>query len=248
MDKSYFRRIAPIALVTTILLSGCGEKSECDIPTRHVHRYTKSISDEIQIETYRDSETLYSYGYNWNEDYIEINKVDEEFYRVIGNKGLFEGDVNWPYLFNKMAEQEDYLMYFYEYDQLETYTVTDSDGNVQVKTRIVHHSGWHSNAYDSDNTGLVRLYHHKFFGYRVVNKNGKFKLEQSPIVDDIRQVINDYPYFSEKPVTEVYQEFRFNKYELGDLKPEDFDTFVHPDLDHPELEVDKLTLKVTIQT
>ena len=28
-------------LTGTLLLSGCGERSECNIPTRHVHKYIK---------------------------------------------------------------------------------------------------------------------------------------------------------------------------------------------------------------
>lgn len=243
--KFDLKRVLPFALTATILLSGCSEKSECDIPTRHVHRYTKEISDDIIIESYFDDEhlTLWS-GYNWNEDYIEINKVDEALYKLLNNKRLFDGATNWNYLFNVMASKKDYLMFYYYYTTIETYTTTDSDGKTTTHTRVVEHSGWHSNPYDSDNTGKTRLYHHRFYGYRVIYENGKFKLEQSPAVDDIREIINDYPYFSEDCVTEVYETFNFSKYELGKLSPEDFNTFKGPDLSNPDLNLGQVRERI----
>ena len=125
----------------------------------------------------------------------------------------------------------DYLMFYYEYYTTETYTTTDEDGNVETHTRTVRHDGWHSNPYDSDNTGDVRLYHHQFFGYRVVNKNGKYVLDKSPLADDIRDVIEEYPYFPQDCVEEVYASYKFKRRELGKLRPEDFDDFEHPNLE-----------------
>lgn len=235
MNNKFYKEIIPLALIITLLTS-CGKKSECELPTRHVHKYTKQITDTITIETYKDSEYLNSYGYIWNKDYIEINKVDEAVYKLLGNKGLFEGEKNWPYLFNVMSHQEDYLRFFYEYDTVEIYYVRDSEGRNIPHTKVVHHEGWTSNPLDSNNTGKTRLYHHRFFGYRIINENGKFRLEKSPIVDDVRQIINEYPYFTEDFVTEVYETFKFSRYELKDLSVDDFDVFKGPDLNNPNLE------------
>lgn len=142
-----------------------------------------------------------------------------------------------------MATHHDYLLFYYEYTTVESYTTTDSDGNVEIKTRTVHHDGWHSNPYDSDNTGKTRLYHHRYYGYRIVYKDGKFKVEQSPLVDDIREIINEYPYFSENCVTTVYEQFRFSEWELPYLSPEDFDIFVGPDLENKTLHIEKIMMK-----
>lgn len=241
MKKYNLKRVMPLALTATIFLSGCGEKSECDIPTRHVHKYTKQITDEIAIETYVDDEHLSLFGgYIWNEDYIEINKVDEKIYKLLKDNGLFEGTTNWNYLFNVMASKKDYLMFYYHYTTVETYTETDSEGNIEVKTRTVEHNGWTANPYDSNNTGRTRLFHHRFLGYKIVNENDKFKLKKSPAVDDIREIIMEYPYFKEDCTIEVYEEFLFNKYELGNISPYDyFNNFKGPDLDNPNLENNK---------
>lgn len=190
-----------------------------------------------------DDEHLNSSGYQWNEEYIEINKVDESVYKLFKSNKLFEGTNNWDYLYNLMASQKDYLKFYYEYTTTETYTTTDSDGNQTTHTRTEHHDGWHTNPYDSDNTGKTRLYHHKFYGYRVIYESDKFKLERSPYVDDIREIINEYPYFSENCVIEVYETFYFNKYELRYLSPEDFDVFDGPDLENPNLDIGESRIK-----
>lgn len=222
-------------LAGALLLSGCGKKSDCEIPSRHVHRYTKQITDEIVLEEYIDSEKLRVHGFDWNSDYIEITKHDERLYQILNKKQLFYGIDNWDYLFNVMKNNHDYLEFYYEYETLETYTTTDSKGNIEVHTRTVTHNGWHTNANDSDNTGLTRLYHHRYVGYRIVNVNGEYRLEASQPVDDIREIIEEYPYFSEDCTTKVYEQFKFKRGELKHLRPEDFDTFEHPDLSNPQL-------------
>lgn len=244
MNKLSLVKIAPYVLMAGLTISGCGEKSECELPSRHVHKYVKQFDNDIKIEKYMDKETLDYFGYHWTDDYIEITKDDEKVYKIIDRKGLFEGKNNWEYLYNKMATHHDYLEFYYEYTTIETYTVTDDDGNVEVKTRIVEHNGWHRNPYDSDNTGKTRLYHHRYYGHRIVNKNGKFKLEESPAVDDIREVIEMYPYFSEDCISLVYEQYRFSKYELPYLRPEDFDVFKQPDLGNKSLSLENEKIKV----
>jgi len=236
MNKSFSRVIISYFLMATMMLSGCGKKSECELPARHVHKYTKQVTDNIEIERYMDSERLNVEGYKWNNEYIEINKIDEELYKLFRKNGLFDGINNWDYLYNVMANCHDYLQFYYEYTTIETYTTTDSKGNITTHTRPVHHSGWHSNPYDSNNTGKTRLFHHRFYGYRVINKDGKFKLEKSNAVDDIRDIIYDYSYFSENCKTLVFEEYRFSKYQLGNLHPEDFNVFNGPDLENTSLE------------
>ena len=218
-------------LAGSMFLSGCGKKSECEIPSRHVHKYTKQVTEEISLEEYIDSEKLEYHGFDWNPDYIEINKHDEKLYKAINKKLLFNGSTNWDYLYNTMVQNnEDYLLFYYEYYTTEVYTTTDEDGHVEMHTKRVRHDGWHSNPYDSDNTGDVRLYHHRYSGYRIVNKNGNFVIESSPLVDDIRYVLEDYPYFNDYCIHEVYEKFKFKRSELKNLSPEDFDVFEGPDL------------------
>lgn len=236
MDRKYFYKSLPLVLALSLTLSGCGgEKSKCDIPSSHVHKFVKEFSDDLFIERFVDSEYLTLNGYKWCNDYLETNKFDEQVYKLLNTKRLFDGESNWDYLFNEMASYHDYLMFCYEYYVNETYTTTDSEGNVEVKTRRVKKYDWHDNPYSLDNTGEVRFYHHRFSGYRVVRKNNKFVLEKSPYADDIREIIYEYPYFSESPVTEVYTTYYYSPFELGSLKVEDFDDYKSPDLECEDL-------------
>lgn len=241
MNEMLSKKIVPYALVAAMAFSACGKKSECEIPTRHVHKYTKQVTDDITIEKYLDNEHLNSFGYHWNKDYIEITKDDEKLYKTI--KGLFTGVDNWDYLYNEMSTHHDYLEFYYYYTTIETYTTTDSKGHTTVHTRTVSHSGWTKDPDYSHNTGKTRLYHHRYYGYRVIYKNGKFKLDRSTAVDDVRDVIEEYPYFSEDCVTEVYKEFDFDESELKYLSPEDFDVFTGPDLENRDLSTEKGKVK-----
>lgn len=242
MTNDYKKRVISSAILLAILLNGCGKKAECDIPTQHVHRYVKEITDDIDIERYMEEEYLDIYGYKRCDDYIEITETDEKFYNLLERNSLFVGKDNWDYLYYKMSNLHDYLKFYYEYDVVETRTVTDSEGNSHVETYTVHYDGWTDNPNNSDNTGKTRLYHHKYFGYRVVKNNNKFTLEKSPLVDDIREIIDEYPYLCERCEATVYKEFRFNRHKLNQLKPEDFDVFSQPNLESNELHPGNKTL------
>ena len=77
----------------------------------------------------------------------------------------------------------------------------------------------------------------------IVYINGNPKLEESPAVDDIREIINDYQYFPEDCVTEVYETFKFSRSELPYLSPSDFDTFKGPDLSNKTIELENNKVK-----
>ena len=235
MNKNSFKKLSALAILTSLILSGCSEKSNCEIPSRHIHKYTKNVNDTT-ITTYLDSEDMSAFGYNWNSDYIEITKDDEAFYNTL--RYLFDGVENWDYLYNTMSINHDYLTFYYHYTTLETYTETDSKGNSHVRTRTVIHNGWTDDSNYSHNTGDVRLNHHKYYGYRIIFADGKYKLERSPLVDDIREIIFDYPYVKEECYDTVYESFRFKQNELKYLNPDDFDVFDHPDLTNKSINLD----------
>ncbi len=230
MKKYKLQRVVPFVLISSMLLTGCGKKMECNLPARHVHQYKKNITNSITLTNYYDSEYEQVNGYNWQEDYIEITKTDEELYKVLNNRDLFDAKTNWDYLYYEMSCLHDWLEFYYEYDTTETTSYTDSDGNVHTETHTVHHSGWHTNPRDGDNTGDVRLNHHRYYAYRVVYKDGKFQLERSRLVDDVRDVLEDYPYACEKGYDVVHRDFKFKRSDLPKLKASDFDTFRQPDL------------------
>ena len=232
------------------LFSSCAGTSECDYPTLHAHKYTKAFGNGKYIYTYFVSEDLSHSGYDWNEEYMEVTEDDVEFYKFLDKHDLFYGRSNWWYLFNKMKNNHDYIRYWYhdEYTRLVAHEEVDSKGNVSTyyTTETVVDEGWSSNPNHAHNTGKIRLYHHKYCGYKVVVENGELTLKRSPYVDDIRDIIDDYPYFEEDCVDEVYVEYKFKPSELPNIKPSDFDTFRQPDLSNPELSSKQMVMELTM--
>ena len=242
IKENFGKRIIIFALsgILSLTGTGCAENAKCNIPDSHVHLYTKNING-LSLQKYLFSERVMMNGYERCPDYIVVTKEDEEVYELLD--GTFDGVTNWDYLFYQMANHHDYLKYYWEYWTTQTYTVTDSNGKTSVKTRRVRHSGWGTNPNYSANTGEVRLYHHRYFGYKVVLEDGKYKLRKSRAVDDIREIIYEYPYFSEDCITKVYSEYRFNKNELSNLSPEDFNVFEGPDLSSSKLDNSRIKNK-----
>ena len=135
-----------------------------------------------------------------NKKNVEEQKNKEEKV-VSGFKGdLIDGRLNTQYLIDKMLEQESFLEYRYESEFGPEYRV-----------------GWTRNPNRSDVTDMVRLVEPKFYGYRIVYKDDKFVAERSPLVDDIREIIDEYPFFEEKFYTFVSTEFRICKEDIASL-------------------------------
>ena len=233
MNKPKIRKIYKqvLALIAIpFILTGCGKKSDCDIKEAHVHKY---VNNKNKLVTYMKSENMGYRDYDWQSDYIEITKDDENFFKTKGD--LFYGPDNWNYLYNKMAARKDYLEFYYEYTTDDYISVIDEDGNDNGYWTTTTHSGWTNNPNDSDNTGRMRICHHRYYGYRIVYQNGKYVKEKSPLVDDIKDIVYDYPYFEEDCVKIVNKEYRFDRKDLPKLTTSDFDVFKGPDLSNKEL-------------
>lgn len=242
MKKKMIYKLLPYMIMSSLTLSGCGETSECDLPNRHVHLYTKDING-FTIKKYEDNEHLYDYyGYQWNPEYIDINKKDELAFNRISTYNLFDGVENFDYLYNKMAYNYDYLEFEYKYETRETIEIKDDEGNViDTKEKVETHYDWHKDQYDFDNTGKVRLCHKQYFGYSVEEKNGKWYVERSPYVDDYREILEYYPYVNEDCSTTVTKEHNLSFFKSREVTTEDF----YYDFGHPDLENTSPTLRKT---
>jgi len=236
--KVYKKIIALLAI--PFILTGC--QSNCNIGERHVHKYIgiirrgyKGSDKDHSIINYLDSEKGNNYREEWleeermsgryypfeilyqkQEEYITITKDDEEFYKVKGD--LFNGKENWDFLYSIMARMKDYLEYYYY----------NSDGESTWED-------WTTNAKHPDNTGDVRIRHMRFYGYKIEYKDGKYVKIKSPLADDIRDIIDEYPYFDIECYIAVYKKFKYNKKELSNIKLEDIDDYKQPDLSNKEL-------------
>lgn len=237
--KVYLKILSLLSI--PFMLSGCAKKSECPETQPHAHRY---VNPKTGVFTYISNfEYLQHDGYEWQEDYFLLNKDDVAFY--IEKKDLFYGPKNWKYLYSRMASKSDYLEFYYEYTTDDYVSQTDEDGNECGYWTTTTHTGWSRDPYDSDNTGRVRLCHNRFYGFRLVYKNGKYKREQSPLVDDIRDIIDEYPYFDLKGSEIVSKEFQFKRRDLPSLKVSDFNTFRAPNLANPDLYTDNSQTTIT---
>lgn len=228
--KVYLKLLALLPI--PFLLSGCAEKMDCDIKEDHVHKF---INKKTKVVTYIMSEMNPSYGYEWQKENFKITEDDYNFYTTKGP--LFDGVENWRYLYAVMASKSDYLEFYYEYETDDYVSQTDEDGNECGYWTTTTHTGWTRDPYYMHNTGRVNLCHHRFFGYDIVYNTQKKKYErvESRLVDDIRDIINDYPYFPDDCSRVVNHEFNVNKRELPHLKPSDFNYFHGPDLSNREL-------------
>ena len=225
--KVYKQVLALIAI--PFILTGC-KKTECNISERHVHKYVGSnkrgtitnyfdFEDEKYEDYYQDGNYGY-FTYLKQDDYIEITKEDEAFYEAKGK--MFKGEDNWDFLFSLMQGKKDHIEYCSESD--------DGFGNAATSWFTSKPSGFN---------GRIRVYHYRFCGHRLVYQDGKWINERSPFVDDIREIINEYPYFEIDCYTQVYKEYKVDRNLLKSIKLEDYDEFTGPDLDNPELYTNK---------
>ena len=221
--KIYKQVLALIAI--PFILTGC-KKADCSIPERHVHKYIGSnkrgtitnyfdSEDEKYEDYYQDGHNQY-FIYQRQDDYLEITKEDEEFYKAKGK--MFKGEDNWGFLFSLMSGKKDHIEYCSESD--------DGFGNAS--------SSWFTSKPSGFN-GRIRIYHYRFCGHRLVYKDGKYINERSPFVDDIREIIDEYPYFEIDCYKQVYKEYEVDRDKLSSIKMEDYDEFQGPDLGNKEL-------------
>ena len=237
-----YKLVRNVATVATalFLLSGCSPRSDCEIPSKHAHKYVE-MTNLGKVERWEFSESMKYGGSDWTPDTIDLTDDDKKVVKTVNNH--FRGDLYWDYLYNYMRVNKDYLQFYYEYYTYETRTTTDSSGKEKTKTVRVTHNGWHNNAYDSDNTGKVRVVHTRYCGSKIAlrrNKDGSKEiwLEQSPYVDDIRDIVRKYPYYTFSPGETVCSApFYCNKWSLSSLNAEDYSyLFNQPDLSKRELE------------
>ena len=222
-----------LGISSALTLTGMANTSKCDNPELHVHKYSKFITNEISIDKYMYDEKLRIDGYNWSENVIYIDENELEFYNILNGNSksnsekLFFGPDNMDYLNYLMEINNDYFTFFYKKED----KVTDTNKRETITTE----TGWSKNPYHNYNTGLVALNHHRSYWYRIINNDGTLELEKSPIVDDIKEIIDEYPYFSEDCFEIVNRLIYFLPEQLPDLKPEDFIVFNQPDLNSKEL-------------
>ncbi len=211
--KTYLKILA--LLSCPFILSGCSNQSECTETSDHAHRY---VNPKTGIELHiGNSEYLTYNGYIWQEDFYTLNEDDVAFYEQ--KKDLFYGPDNWDYLYNVMASKKDRIEYRYRYDDGFDYAYRWIESNQENK----HY------------TGDVCVYHYRFCGHRIILKDGKWIDERSPFVDDIRDIIDEYPYFQLDPYMVVHKDYIVKPEDIPKTWLADVSDFKGPDLENKEL-------------
>ena len=230
--RKVYKKILALAIVPFIL-TGCSQNNDCKVSESHVHKYIGSdkrgtvvnyINSEDQTisQGYEDVSSKYI-NYEKQDDYLTITKEDERFYNAKGSI-LFKGEDNWPYLFKIMSSKKDHLEYYCKYD--------DGLGGWSYRWETKKPSKYYF-------AGQVRVYHYRFCGHKLIYKDGEWFDQRSPFVDDIRSIINEYPYFQLDCYMQVYKDYKVDEKDLNNIKLEDFDEFTGPDLDNPDLYTNK---------
>lgn len=241
MKKYKLQKVVPYLLISSMLLTGCAKNKEipCTEPKEHVHLYTKENENGIFFTTYFDSEEKEVYGFTKSPEYIEVSEKEKEAYNLLTEHGLFNGLYHWDYLYREMYYNHDFMEYYYEYITSEPFY--SPDGTKKLGDRLVTHSGWTNNVKADHLTGKCRVCHHYYYGYRLVEVEGHYELEKSPLVDDIRDILIDFPFVSERCYTMGYCDVELTPDLMNRVDASSFTFFTQPDLSNAK--GDKLILQ-----
>ena len=176
--------------------TGCGKKSDCEITKYHLHRYEKE-----GIVRYLPIEDLEYWGYQWTDTIEYEDESEKGLHEFEKKKGLIRIEDNIEYLKEQEECNTDYIEYRYSYIYLMPIPHVVKSGKTTITyftyMPIIHHS-WTSDPEHRRLTGETRVCHHMYVGYRVEkDEKGKLILIESPKVDSIFDIQEDYPYFKE---------------------------------------------------
>lgn len=186
------------ALATTISLmslTGCTKKMDCDIEAEHAHIYT---SDENFL-SYGTKEYEHIGDLYWTEEIVPVTDEieymeDKDLLKIEENIGALEQDTknDFPYI---------------EYEYKYTTTTFVSTGKTVIPITTTHRN-FTTDENHSRLTGRIRNVEYKYQAYKITtNKKGKKKLVKSDLVDNIEDIMDEYPYFKLKDFKQkVYSE------------------------------------------
>lgn len=179
----------------SVLLTSCGKEAECQIDEYHIHKYT----DEAGYTKYVESEKLTLGEFNRNDEYILISKEEEEYYKKVNKAKLLLASNNYEMINKLLEENNDYL----EYEYRHTYITYMMSGKVMIPITHVSYN-WTTDKNDSRLTGKVRIIHPMYQAYDIKkDENGKLVVVVSDIVDNLYDVIDEYPYIRKDDVKET---------------------------------------------
>lgn len=163
-------------------LTGCVDEVNCEIPTTHAHMF---VNEDGYIR-YVISERKSFEGYNRSYNSVELNEEEVTLYGFLDTKDLIRIDDNIDLVLAQQEMNKPFTAY--EYSE----TVLTSVGRVISSTTKYN---WTNNPQHGNLTGKELQVHYIYQAYNVKKgEDGKYVLVPSPLVEDITEVMEDYPY------------------------------------------------------
>ncbi len=233
INRSMIPYIASYVIGTGLLVGGIisvPKEEQCDATnTYHVHLFTKDI-ENTRIKKWLQREKNSSY--TKQDDFLPATTLDLTAFDKLDDYHLFDGKDNLDFVNYQINHNRDYLKFYYYYEEIRY--EKDSQGNSIMKTDT--YEGWTRNPRHRGVNGKTRVYHTRYYAYNLVYKEGNLELEKSEDVDDVREILNEYPYIGENTNHDIYETFYFSRFELPYLDLEEFDPFYTPTVENNPLE------------
>lgn len=228
--------VIPYVIGTGLIIGGIvsiPKKEQCEITnTYHVHQFNKNIENTtINKWLQRENNT----SFTKKDDYLPTTAFDLEAFDKLADHNLFDGKDNIDFIHYQITHNKDYLKFYYYYE--ETHYEKDEDGNEVAKTE--EYEGWTRNPNHRGITGKTRIYHTRYYAYKLIYRDNKLETERSHEVDDVREILDEYPYINESSAHEIYETLYFSKYEVPFLELEKISPFYTPTVENNPLEVEK---------
>lgn len=196
-NLKFNKRLAALALLVSLGVTGCAKKSNCDVKEYHLHRYEKE-----GVVRYIDSEKLTFEGYNWTDVIEYTDKEDKKLHEFETKKDLLRIEDNVDYIKEQQEKHEDYIEYRYAYTYLLPipHIISTGKSTITFFTYIpTTHYSWTADPNHPRLTGEERLCHYVYNGYKIEkDEHGKYVLIPSEDVEDVLTVKDEFPYMKEK--------------------------------------------------
>lgn len=182
LSKMISLRCSSLVLAGTLAatcLSGCSnsESAKCEIPNMHVHAY---VNDEGYIR-YVEHEFLEYEKYKRSYNYREITEEESKLYRFLDSKDLFRIDDNIDLVLSQQEQNKNLTVYEY----------SDS---IFSGTKVTSYY-WTNDPNHDNLTGEEKEVHYIYQAFNLKKDHrGNYFLNPSPLVDDITEVMEEYPY------------------------------------------------------
>lgn len=216
--KKVFKKILLSGLIIANLFtfSGCSKNIQCDVNNEHAHYYINNN----YLGRYIASEKSSISGLDRLDNYILIEKEDEELLNFANKKGLFRIDENKSAIENITKNHQDFVEYRYKYRYMHPMPKTRKIGKITTTTiDFIPRTGysWTTNT-EKNLTGETRICHYVYYGYKIEkNEKGKYEIIKSEPVDNLNDLPLEYQYIKENfyDIVNLYNKDEIFDYEDG---------------------------------